>query len=97
MKKYVFYSSDLSVDRKVVTAARKTAASLGATVVRTVGSSMLLEATPAKVVQIAKALPGWHYSVETKGHRFPEHSPAKLVRGAGSTQNAADPKRRGED
>jgi len=95
MKKYVFYSADLSVDRKAVTAARRMAASLGATVVRTVGSSMLLEATPAKVAKVAEALPGWHYSVETRGHRIPEHSPAKLVRGAGSTQKTADPKRRG--
>ena len=43
MKHYVFYSSQLSVDRKVVTAARKVATSLGATVVRTLGGSMLLE------------------------------------------------------
>ena len=94
MKRYVFYSSQLSVDRKVVTAARKLATSLGATVVRIVAGSMLLEATPAKAVQVAKALPGWHYSVETQGHRIPEHSPLKLVRRAGTARKVADSRSR---
>jgi len=95
MKHYVFYSSQLSVDRKVVMAARKVAISLGATVVRTLGGSMLLETTPAKVGQVAKALPDWHYSVETKGYRIPERSPQKLVRGARTAKKTAAAKSRG--
>ena len=95
MKQYVFYSSQVSADRKSVTTARKMATSLGATVVRTAAGSMLLEATPAKAAQVAQALPGWHYSLETKGHRIPEHSPLKLVGGVGTPKKAADAKPRG--
>jgi len=94
MPQYVFYPPQLPVDRKVVTAARKLAASLGATVVRTVAGSILLEATPAKAAQVAKALPGWRYSVETQGHRLPEHSPSKLVRAADIDKKATDSRSR---
>ena len=95
MTHYVFYSLQLSIDRKVVMAARNVATSLGATVVRTLGGSMLIETTPAKVGQIAKALPDWRYSLETKGYRIPERSPLQLVRGARTAKKAADAKSRG--
>lgn len=79
MERYVFYCPQ-SLDPKVVTAAKKTATSLGATVVRAVAGSMLLEAPPAKAAQVAKALPGWRYSVETKTHRIPERTPLQRAR-----------------
>jgi hypothetical protein len=88
MDRYVFYAVQ-PVDAKVVTAAKKTAAALGATVVRTVAGSMLLEAPAAKAAQVAKALPGWRYSVETKTHRLPERTPLQRARAARAAKKAA--------
>lgn len=81
MERYVFYSTQ-SLDPKVVNAAKKTATALGATVVRAVAGSMLLEAAPAKVAQVAKALPGWRYSAEAKKHRIPERTPLQRAAAA---------------
>jgi len=79
MDRYVFYNAQ-SLDPKVLTAAKKTAKALGATVVRAAAGSMLLEASPTKVAQVAKALPGWRYSAETKSHRVPERRPLQRAR-----------------
>ena len=87
MHRYVFYSP-LTPDPKVVTAAKKTAVSLGATVVRTAAGSMLLEAAPSKAAEVAKALPGWRYSVEAKTHRIPERTPLQRARAAAAKQGS---------
>ncbi len=79
MDRYVFYSP-LSLDPKSVTAAKKTATALGARVVRTAAGSMLLEAAPTMITQVAQALPGWRYSVEAKAHRIPERTPLQRAR-----------------
>ena len=88
MDRYVFYAMQ-PVDPKGLTAARKTATALGATVLRTVAGSMLVEAPPAKAAAVAKALPGWRYSVETKTHRIPERTPLQRARTARAAKKAA--------
>ena len=50
-----FFFNEQGLDPKVLTAAKMTAKALGATVVRTAAGSMLLEAPPTKVAQVAKA------------------------------------------
>ena len=80
MARYVFFPDTAS--GATLAAARKAASEHGATVVRAIAGSMLLEATPAKVVKVARALPGWRYTAETKVARVPERRPlarAKLL------------------
>lgn len=83
MDRYVFFNAD-SRDAKALTAAKKTARALGATVVGGAAGSMLIEAAPTKAAQVAKALPGWRYTPERKTARVPERRPlqrAKLAAG----------------
>jgi len=49
-------------------------------VVRAAAGSMLVEAAPGEIEQVAKALPGWRYSVEKKGSRLPERTPLQRAR-----------------
>ena len=79
MARYVFYCPT-SLDAKAVTAAKKTATALGATVVRSAAGQMLLDAPPARMAQVAEALPAWRYSVEGKSARIPERSTRPLQR-----------------
>lgn len=74
MSRYVFFNSDAQ-DAKVLTAARKAARSRGAKVVKSVAGTMLLEVAPARVPEVAQALPGWRFSVERKTARVPERTP----------------------
>ncbi len=74
MDRYVFYSAD-AADAKALTAARKTVRALGATVVGTAAGSMLVEAPPTMAAEVAKALPGWRYTVDRKSARVPERTP----------------------
>ena len=74
MSLYVFFNSDAQ-DAKVLTAAKRTARSHGATVVKSLAGTMLLELTAARVPEVAQALPGWRYSVERKSARVPERKP----------------------
>ena len=71
MDRYVFYHPD-SLDKKVLAAAKGTAVLLGAKVIRTAVGSMLVEASPAKVAQVAEALPDWRWCREAAIHRIPE-------------------------
>lgn len=83
MDRYVFFTS-ASRDAKALAAAKRTATDLGATVVGAVAGQMLVEAAPTKVAQVAKALPGWRYTVERETARVPERRPlqrAKLAAG----------------
>jgi hypothetical protein len=74
MSRYVFFNSDAQ-DAKVLAAAKKVARSRGATVMKSLAGTMLLELAPARVPEVARALPGWRYSVESKTARVPERKP----------------------
>lgn len=88
MSRYVFFNSDAQ-DTKVLTAAKKTARSRGATVVKSLAGTMLLEVTPAQVPAVAQALPGWRYSVERKTTRVPERKPLERSKARGALAAAA--------
>ena len=79
MSRYVFFNSDAQ-DAKVLTAAKKTARSRGATGVKSLAGTMLLELAPARVPEVAQALPGWRYSVERKTARVPERKPLERAK-----------------
>jgi hypothetical protein len=68
MERHVFYAKQ-SLDPQVVKAAKATATSLGARVVRTGMGTMLLEAKPELVRKLVKALPGWGHNIETTSRR----------------------------
>ncbi|WP_374562434.1 hypothetical protein [Ideonella sp.] len=74
MARYVFHLP-LSLDTKAVSAAKKTATSLGATVVRTAAGQMLVDTTPSRAAKVAQALPEWRYDLERVGARLPEKPP----------------------
>jgi len=74
MARYVFHLPR-SLDTKAVTAAKKTATSMGATVVRTAAGQMLVETTPSKAAKVAEALPEWRYGLERLTARLPEKTP----------------------
>jgi hypothetical protein len=79
MCRYVFFNSD-ALDAKVLMAAKKAARSRGATVVKSLAGTMLLELAPARVPEVAQALPGWRYSVENKTARVPERKPLERTK-----------------
>lgn len=79
MNRYVF-SSTGDVDAKALATAADAARSLGATVVKSLAGTMLLELDPAKVPQVTKALPGWRCSPERKTARVPERRPLERAR-----------------
>lgn len=88
MSRYVFLNSEAK-DVKVLAAARKAARSRGATVVKSLAGTMLLEVTPAQVPKVAQALPGWRYSVERKMTRVPERKPLERSKARGALAAAA--------
>jgi hypothetical protein len=88
MSRYVFVNSDAQ-DAKVLTAAKKTARSCGATVVKSLAGTMLLEVTPAQVPEVAQALPGWRYAAERKTTRVPERKPLERSKARGALAAAA--------
>jgi hypothetical protein len=83
MGRYVFFNSDAQ-DGKVLTAAKKAARSHGATVVRSLAGTMLLELAPTQVSEVAQALPGWRYSAERKTARAPERRPLERAKARGA-------------
>jgi hypothetical protein len=88
MGRYVFFNSNAQ-DGKVLTAAKRAAQLCGATVVKSLAGTMLLEVAPAQVPQVAQALPGWRYSVERKTTRVPERKPLQRAKGRGTAVAAA--------
>jgi hypothetical protein len=88
MSRYVFFNSDAQ-DVKVLTAAKKAARSRGATVVKSLAGTMLLELAPAQVCEVAQALPGWRYSAERSMTRVPERRPLERSKARGSLSAAA--------
>jgi hypothetical protein len=88
MARYVFYRSDAQ-DAKVLTAAKKTARSRGATVVKSLAGTILLEVTPAQVPEVAQALPDWRYAAERKTTRVPERKPLERSKARGALAASA--------
>ena len=88
MSRYVFLNSEAQ-DVKVLAAVQKAARSRGATVVKSLAGTMLLEVTPAQVPAVAQALPGWRYSVERKTTRVPERKPLERSKARGALAAAA--------
>lgn len=74
MARYVFHLP-LSLNTKAVSAAKKTATSLGATVVRTAAGQMLIDTSPSRAAKVAEALPEWRYALERVAARLPEKTP----------------------
>ena len=83
MSRYVFLNSEAQ-DVKVLAAARKAARSRGATVVKSLAGTMLLELAPVQVTEVAQALPGWRYSVERKTTTVPERKPLERTKARGA-------------
>lgn len=80
MARYVFSLATAAIGAVPLAAARRTANAHGATVLRAIAGSMLLEAPPAKAAAVAKALPGWQYRPERKTTRVPERTPLQRAR-----------------
>lgn len=80
MSRYVFFNSNAQ-DERVLTAAKKAARSHGATVVKSLAGTLLLELAPARVPEVALALPGWRYAPERKTARVPERKPLERAKG----------------
>lgn len=74
MARYVFHLP-LSLDTRAVSAAKRKAVALGATVVRSAAGQMLIETTPARAAKVAEALPDWRYALERVAARLPEKTP----------------------
>jgi hypothetical protein len=74
MSRYVFINSE-ACDAKALTAAKQAARRHGATVVKSLAGTMLLELAPAQVPGVAQALPGWRYAAERKTAQAPERRP----------------------
>ncbi len=83
MDRFVFYNSQC-LDPKSLTVAKKTAREKGATVLRAAVGTMLVEAAPADAAEVARALPGWRYSAETRTHRVPERTTLQRAKLAAS-------------
>ena len=80
MARYVFSLAPAAIGAVPLASARRTANAHGATVLRAIAGSMLLEAPPAKAAAVAKALPGWQYRPERKATRVPERTPLQRAR-----------------
>ena len=70
----------LRPDPAVVAEAQTTVKALGATVVRCIAGSMLLEAPPAVASKVAAAMPDWRLSEENSSYRAPERTPLQRAR-----------------
>ena len=70
--RYVFYNS-AGLSPKAVSAAKRSAATHGAKVLRSAPGQLLVQAEPANAAAFARALPtGWQYSVEQNETTLPE-------------------------
>ncbi|MFG6433447.1 hypothetical protein [Roseateles sp. LYH14W] len=80
MSRYVFSFPALQPDPAVVAEAQTTVKALGATVVRCIAGSMLLDAAPAVASKVAAAMPDWRLSEENCSYRAPERTPLQRAR-----------------
>lgn len=88
MARYVLRNSDAQ-SNQALAADVKAARSLGATVVKSLAGTMLLEVTPTQVPEVARALPGWRYAAERKTARVPERKPLERSKARGALAAAA--------
>jgi len=85
MSRYVFLNSEAQ-DVKVLAAARKAARPRGATVVKSLAGTMLLELAPAQVTEVAQALPDRAQDVrgtraQASGSHNARRAPAPVAKG----------------
>lgn len=80
MARFVFFPATAAMGAVPLASAKKTASAHGAVVLRAIAGSMLLEAPPSKAAAVAKALPGWRYSLERKATRVPERRPLERLK-----------------
>ena len=80
MARYVFSPATAATGAVPLASAKKTASAHGATVLRAIAGSMLVEAPPAKAAAVVKALPGWRCTLERKTTRVPERTPLQRTR-----------------
>lgn len=80
MARYVFSLVTAAIGAVPLASARRTVNAHGATVLRAIAGTMLVEAPPATAAAVAKALPGWRYSPERKTTRVPERTPLQRAR-----------------
>lgn len=80
MARYVFSLATATIGAVPLASARRTANAHGATVLRAIAGSMLLEAPPTTAAAVAKALPGWRYRPERKTTSLPERTPLQRAR-----------------
>ena len=71
MNRFVFFNPNTPFDAKELGAAKKLAKANGATVVRAMVGSMLLEGSPEVMERVAASLAGWRYEPESH-YRLPE-------------------------
>ncbi|ABM97266.1 hypothetical protein Mpe_B0494 (plasmid) [Methylibium petroleiphilum PM1] len=86
--RYVFVNAS-ALDDQALAAAVKAARSRGATVVKSLAGTMLLEVTPAQVPEVSQALAGWRYAAERKRTRVPERKPLERSKARGALAAAA--------
>lgn len=85
---YVFVNAS-GLDNQALTTAVKAARTRGATVVKSLVGTMLLEVTPGQLPEVAQALPSWRYAAERKTIRVPERRPLERSRTRGALPAAA--------
>jgi hypothetical protein len=83
MSRYVFFNNDAQ-DSKVLMGAKRAARAHGATVVKSLAGTMLLELTAKQVPELAQALPGWRYCAERSSTRVPERRPLERAKAGGA-------------
>lgn len=86
--RFVFVSTS-ALDDQALAAAKKTSRSRGATLLKSLAGTMLLEVTPAQVPEVAQALQGWRYSAERKTTWVPERKPLERSKARGALAAAA--------
>ena len=85
MARYIFSSSEAAAAGPIsLASAKRIAKREGATVVRAIAGSMLVEMTPTMATKVAQALPGWRLSPERKAARIPERRPLERAKVAAS-------------
>ena len=75
-----FSFSPFTTDAIPLAAARRAATANGATVVRVIAGSILLEVQPSRIAVVAAVMSGWKYSAERKTARAPERTPLQRAK-----------------
>ena len=81
MPRFVFFPATESAAVPIATA-KKTARKHGATVLRAIAGTMLIDVQEERLEQLVQALPGWRYSIERRDTRIPERRPLERIKAA---------------